>query len=209
MTAGSNEWKNAIEWEKNWWDDCANTHHEEEKQLVYAEKIGLTRKPTPKTPYNFDLNGESVLDIGGGAVSILLKCVNFSEAVVVDPLLDRHPSWVKDRYKAHGIEVISAKGEDIGDMGKVFDSVLIYNVLEHVEDPEKVIRNAQKLGKIIRFFEWIDTKHNERQGHIHSFHRNQFDNWLKGEGKVEMLNKSGCVGKGYFGIFLGDSYAKH
>ena len=176
-----NKWERAIAWEQGWWDDCVNTHHEEEKQLVYAEKIGLVRKPTPKTPYNFDFNNESVLDIGGGAVSILLKCVNFSEAIVVDPLLDRHPSWVGERYKAHGIGTVCAKGEDIGDMGKVFDNILIYNVLEHCEDPEKIISNARKLGKIIRIFEWVETRVNE--GHIHSLSVLDLNRWLDGEGK--------------------------
>lgn len=200
------DWEKAQDWEMAWHDNCINSFHEEEKQLVYAEKMGLVRKPTPKTPVNFDLGGISVLDIGGGAYSLLLKCVNFSEATVADPLMHRYPKWVLERYKELGVTPLSAKGEDL-ENAKPVDEVWIYNVLEHCEDPYKVVQNAKKLGKIIRFFEWIDTTRGVNVGHIHAFTRDKLNKWLGGEGKVEMFNRSGAVGKGYFGIFLGDNYA--
>lgn len=204
------DWDEAQKWERAWHDNCINSFHEEEKQLVYAEKMGLVRKPTPKTPVNFDLNGASILDIGGGAYSLLLKCVNFAAGtMVVDPLMDKYPKWVLARYEEAGIATEAVRGEDLvkkDEKEPLWDEVWIYNVLEHCEDPEKVIRNAQRLGNIIRFFEWIDTARGVNVGHIHAFHRNQFDNWLNGQGKVEMFNRSGAVGKGYSGIFLGDNY---
>jgi len=205
------EWDLASAWERDWWGDCVNTLYEEEKQMVYAEKMGLTRTPNPKTPYVFDLKGASVLDIGGGATSLLLKCVNFHDSWVVDPLISKHPKWVIDRYKSLGIKSIDLKGEELDkavDMLKwdTFDECLVYNVLEHCEDPKKVIDNAKKLGKIVRLFEWIDTGVGVNSGHIHSFTEQQLNEWLGGQGKTDFIKRGGAVGHAYFGIWKGDNY---
>ena len=202
------DWKSAQKWELNWHSNCVNSFHEEEKQLVYAEKMGLVRKPTPKTPYNFDLEGKNILDIGGGAYSLLLKCVDYSMCCVADPLMDKYPEWVILRYKEAFISPLAIKGEDIlkHNFGSVvFDEVWIYNVLEHCENPEKVIKNARKLGKIVRLFEWVETRINE--GHIHSLSVLDLNKWLGGDGKVELIKRGGAVGKAYYGIFKGDDYA--
>lgn len=210
------EWEKAQEWERNWHDNCINSLYEEEKQIVYAEKMGLTRTPNPKTPYVFDLKGASVLDIGGGATSLLLKCINFktgklgtTRTTVADPLMFKHPKWVAERYICAGIDITDVKGEDIGIWDDPYDEVWIYNVLEHCEDPKKVIDNAKKLGKIIRLFEWIDTSLGINNGHIHSFTEQQLNEWLGGEGKTDIIKRGGANGKAYFGIFKGDNYEKH
>lgn len=198
-------WENAQDWELLWHGNCVNSLNEELKQLVYAEKMGLVRKPTPKTPYNFDLEGASVLDIGGGAYSMLLKCVNFKDSCVVDPLMDKYPQWVRDRYAVMGINTSCSKGEDIAfDPPKCWDECWIYNVLEHCEDPSKVASNARKFGKIVRVFEWVNTAINT--GHLHTLTKENLDAWFGGEGKVEQVNRNGAVGTAYFGIFKGDHF---
>lgn len=199
------KWQDAQAWEQSWHGTCTNSLNEEQKQIVYAEKMGLIRTPTPKTPYNFDLNGEKILDIGGGAYSLLLKCVNYAEGTVVaDPLMDKHPKWVIERYKEVGIEPSNLAGEDILMLNEVFDTVLIYNVLEHVLNPQEIIHNARKVSKVIRIFEWVGTRLNE--GHIHSLKEKDLNEWLGGEGKVEVINRGGAVGKCYYGVFKGDLY---
>ena len=97
----SEAWRRAQAWERDWWGDCLNTYSEEEKQLVYANRMGLVAFHDGKSPYNFDLGGMSVLDIGGGPCSLLLKCVNF-RGKVIDPLC--FPDWVLARYELAGIE---------------------------------------------------------------------------------------------------------
>jgi len=69
-------WQQAQEWEFGWWGNCVNTYGEETKQLLYAARMGLTAFHDGKSPFNFDLGGASVLDIGGGPSSLLLKCTN-------------------------------------------------------------------------------------------------------------------------------------
>ena len=193
-------WSEAQKWEGSWWGTCQNTYGEEEKQLLYANRMGLQNFHNGKSPYNFDLQGKSVIDIGGGPCSILIKCVNVV-GTVIDPL--PLPEWVSERYKLADIKYIRGEGEVCLVNTGHFDEVWIYNVLQHTSDPEAIIKNAKKYGKIIRIFEWVDTVSNE--GHPHILTENKLNEWLGGEGKVEMLNgQANCSGRCYYGIFIGN-----
>jgi len=196
-------WYEDQKWEKDWHGNCVNSLNEELKQLVYARKMGLKMTPNNKTPYNFDLNGKSILDIGGGAYSLLLKCSNFSKATVVDPIV--YPTWIYERYTAANINHHIIAGENINHAEK-YDEVWIYNCLQHTISPDKIISNALKSGNIIRLFEWIDME--ITIGHPQNLTQTGLDLWLGGHGKVEDVNESGCVGKAYYGIFKGERYGQ-
>jgi len=192
------KWNEAQTWEKDWWSTCQNTYGEEMKQLLYAQKIGLKTFHDGKSPFNFDLQGESVLDVGGGPVSLLLKCYNV-KGTVLDPC--DYPAWIAHRYQLAEIAVLKQKAEDVV-VNQVYDEVWIYNVLQHTEDPQRVIQNMRAVAKLIRLFEWIGT--DITPGHPHTFTREQLDAWLGGEGKVERLSsESTCIGTCYYGIFEG------
>jgi len=189
-----NKHKEAQKWEKEWWGNCVNTYGEEMKQFLYAEKMGLNRAPTIKTPYRFDLQGKSVLDIGGGPTSLLLKCENV-KSLVIDPI--NFPKWIWDRYEEAGITFLCMEGEEIPTKDS-FDEVWIYNVLAHCKNPKEIIENARKVSKLIRIFEWIDTP--VGAGHISSLTEKELNEWLEGEGKVEQLTGV-AHGKAYYGVF--------
>ena len=190
-------WEDDQKWEQRWWGDCLNTWGEEQKQRHYAKRMGLTELANSQFSFYYDLGGKSILDIGGGPVSLLLKCVNVGRRVVVDPL--SYPKWIRARYDYAGIVYVQVKGEDIVDTG--FDEVWIYNVLQHVIDPEKIIQNAKRAGKLVRLFEWLEI--GEAPGHPHNLLQDQMDEWLGGIGKVDADVPRG---KEYYGVFLGDSY---
>ena len=117
--------------ERTWWGNCCNTYGEETKQYVYANLMEIKRA------YNsFVLPNISVLDIGGGPVSMMLKCSGLKRGLVVDPI--NYPQWTKDRYKLANIDVKVQSGEDVTETG--FDEVWIYNCLQHTIDPEKLSR---------------------------------------------------------------------
>ena len=81
-----------------------------------------------------------------------------------------------------------------------FDEAWIYNVLQHTENPKKVIENAQRVANTIRIFEWVNTGINI--GHIHNLTESKLNEWLGGYGKVETFNGQwNCYGKAYYGIF--------
>ncbi len=191
-------WNNAQGWEKVWWSNCIKTSFGEElKQLVYAERMGLKFVHDGKTPYTIPCNGKSILDIGGGPSSLLLKVTGASRMVVADPL--EFPLWVYERYRIAGIEVLSVKGEDLHLTG--FDECWIYNTLQHTEDPRKIILNAQRAAKVIRIFEWIDMP--VSPGHLYSLKKEELDTWLGGEGQTDILNnrEKELFGKCYYGAF--------
>ena len=196
-------WNEDQEWEKEWHGDCANSLNEELKQLAYAKRMGLVFTRDSKTPYNLDMRGKSVLDIGGGPYSLLLKAIDFSRAVVADPC--PYPEWVYRRYSALWISTLNSPGEDL-EMDDVFDEVWIYNVLQHVQSPQLIASNARKLSKIIRIFEWIET--GVAPGHPHNLTEANLNEWFGGLGKVEDMAQEGLYGQAWYGIFKGDNYGK-
>lgn len=199
-------WHDDNEWEKKWWGSCANTFWEETKQQVYARKMSLTAESDFGKYPVFNLNGKTVLDIGGGPVSLLLKCKNLGQSAVVDPC--EYPEWVAKRYEYLDIDYHVKPAEDIGTRLQlpVYDEVWIYNVLQHTIDPKLILENALKAGRIIRLFEWIDTDITE--GHPHVLTEEKLNNWLGGEGHIEEIDENGCHGKCYYGVFIGNNYAK-
>lgn len=187
-------WSEAQAWEREWWGSCVNTTDEELKQVVYAGRMGLKFFRGRGTPYNIDMKGASVLDIGGGPVSLLLKCVNV-RGKVIDTL--EFPPWVLARYEAVGIDFGRVQGEDIAEV--YWDECWVYNVLPHVADPEALIHRARCAARLIRIFDWIDTL--PSPGHLSSVSEKQLNTWLKGEGRVELIDEQSCTGKAYYGVF--------
>lgn len=181
--------------EAGWWGDCANTFGEECKQLTYAYRMGLVNVPSGGHWPVYDMAGKGVLDVGGGPASMLLKTTNLGRGVVVDPC--PYPGWVRARYAAHGVEWMQLRGEDW--RGGGFDEVWVYNVLQHVEDPELVIRNARAAGRILRVFEWIEMP--ATIGHPHVLRAADLDAWVGATGRVEEVDENGAVGLAWFGTF--------
>jgi hypothetical protein len=181
----------------SFWGDVSNTYHEEQKQIVYAQRMGLYATYNCAHPPTFFLGGRSVIDIGGGPVSLLLKCAERGRSVVADPA--PYPNWVRRRYEECGIEFWSMEGESDSITGYSFDDAWIYNVLQHVRDPELVIANARSIAKTLRIFEWIET--DPYPGHPQRLEKKSLDAWLGASGFVANLNESGAVGRAYYGVF--------
>ena len=194
----------AQDWERDWWGDCTRTFGEEAKQLTYAHRMGLVNQPSGGHWPVYDLEGKSVLDLGGGPVSMLLKTVNRGNFLaVVDPC--DYPNWVSTRYEEAGIFYYREPAEDFNAFGdgavplKAWDECWIYNVLQHVVDPQAVIAAARRSAKVLRIFEWVETYTNV--GHPHSLHANELNDWIGATGTVGMVNENGAVGLAYWGAF--------
>lgn len=182
---------NDLDYEKGFWDDCTNTFREEMKHFIYGNLMGLTGEH-----FTYDVGGKRILDIGGGPVSMLLKTANLKEGKVCDPI--DYPQWTKDRYAIKNISVQVVGGEDIDESG--WDEVWIYNVMQHSEDPEKIVNNAKKAAKVLRIFEWIDIPPHE--GHPHMLTQENLEKWIGQKGQVtELKGENNCYGKVFYGSF--------
>lgn len=181
--------------ERNWWADCSNMLGEELKQTVYAQYMGLKFHENDGKPYQIDLTGKRVVDIGGGPQSLLLKANGAIRRVVADPC--DYPNWVATRYTETQIDYLKVPGEEIDDdILKEADEVWIYNVLQHVQSPETIIKKAKQAGKI-RIFEWLEAGTNH--AHPHELTKEELDKWLGVDGQVVTLNGIyGCYGKAYY-----------
>lgn len=186
----------AQEWEKEWWGACLHTFGEEVKQLTYAHRMQIPQTSDDGKWPIYDLGGKSVLDIGGGPTSMLLKAINGGHLRVVDPC--PYPPWVLARYEAAGIDYIAEGAErHLSVVG--YDEVWIYNVLQHVVDPQECIETAKAHGKLLRIFEWVDAETNV--GHPHSLSREKLDEWIGGTGTVEEIDENTAYGLAYYGVF--------
>lgn len=185
-----------LNFESNYWGNCCNTFDEEQKHFVYGHFMGLETNH-----YRFVTPKIRILDVGGGPVSMLLKTAELEEGLVVDPL--RYPYWTVLRYGLKNINVKVCSGEDMNERG--WDEVWLYNCLQHTIDPERVIQNCLKAGKLLRVFEWLDIHPHE--GHPHMLTEAGMNKWIGQQGNTVMLNNvSGCTGNAYYGVFPGDAY---
>ena len=183
------EWAEHNKHEKEWWGDCRNTSDEEGKHLEYAKYMGLVNEYAQERAFGarFNMQGRSVLDIGGGPVSLLLKCTNV-KGTVLDPCT--WPQWVMDRYQDAGIRYLESLAE-FAELYEVFDEVWIYNTLQHTWRPDDVIAFAKTHGRLLRVFEWIDTE--VTPGHPHVLTQAYLDEQFYGD------NSRGVVDVGWPG----------
>lgn len=179
-----NKWTNAQNHEAEFWNDCTKTLVEEQKQLFYATRMKLPFVDYPLS--NIDFQGKSVIDVGAGPTSLLLKSHNYSKALAIDPLMDTFPAWVKDRYHSVGIETLASGGEDI-DTNLIFDEAIIYNVLQHTIDPELIAHKLLRVAKTVRVFEWIDVKSDDLHPHILT--EENLNKWFGCKGMIELVHE--------------------
>lgn len=159
-------WEKAQQSERDWWGTEPQPHWQEEitKQETYARLMGL--------PYDLNMGTKTILDVGCGPVSMLLRA-RHGGAVGVDPLLMSEET--KAKYVAANVALHLCKAEDFEPGGR-FDEGWLYNCLQHVDDPNKVMAMLLRSVDSVRIFEWIDIAPYE--AHPHMLTVKQFERWL-------------------------------
>jgi ubiquinone/menaquinone biosynthesis C-methylase UbiE len=188
------EWNSCQKYERESWGDnifVTPTNGEVIKQNTYAKLLNLTENE------NFDqidAGGKTILDVGCGPTSLLLRTKNFKKAVGVEPLF--YSEKVNQEYLKHNIELIAIPAEEMDFTENQFDEVWMYNVLQHTYDPTLILNKCFKYGKTIRIFEWLDIPPHE--GHPHEFTQEYFEKTLNlkpNEFKIVKLSTKELVGK--------------
>ena len=144
------EWEKATEFESDWWglEPTEKWAQEVEKQGMYAKYMGL--------PEDLDLgNPTTVLDVGCGPTSMLLRANRHgAHAIGVDPLPVSQKTL--EKYAAANVEFRNNKAEDFDETTAQVDEAWLYNVLQHTEDPKKILEKVSRCAKKVRIFEWRD-----------------------------------------------------
>jgi glycosyltransferase involved in cell wall biosynthesis len=159
-------WEQAQHYERDWWGTEPHKRWEEEiaKQKTYARLMGL--------PVDLNMGNTTILDVGCGPVSMLLRATHGGSAGV-DPLLMSDET--KAKYAAADVALYNDKAEDF-EPKKHFDEGWMYNCLQHVDDPNKVMAMLLRSVDSVRIFEWIDLPVCE--GHPQMLTVEQFERWL-------------------------------
>jgi glycosyltransferase involved in cell wall biosynthesis len=159
-------WEMAQQYERDWWGTKPQPHWQEEiaKQETYARLMGL--------PPDLNMGSKTILEVGCGPVSMLLRAQH-GGALGVDPLLMSEET--KAKYAGAKIALHHGKAEEF-EPEKRYDEGWIYNCLQHVEDPNKVMAMLLESVDCVRVFEWIDLPIYE--GHLHMLTVEQFERWL-------------------------------
>jgi hypothetical protein len=142
-----------------------------------------------------DLKNKKILEIGPARISALLYCDNYDYSYIVEPTTyDDTDVLYKDK-KITFIKEIYEECES-----PIVDEIWLFNVLQHILDPDLFINKCKKNAKIIRFFEPINTPIEVH--HPHSFTYDDYKKYF-GEsvkyykGSTEIYHTADCV----YGIY--------
>jgi hypothetical protein len=140
---------------------------------------------------NLDLNNKTILEIGPARVSALLYCNNYGPSFIVEPTkyddtehlyINKDITFIRDLY------------EDCE--SPIVDEIWLFNVLQHIQNPDLFIDKCKKSAKIIKFFEPINTPIETH--HPHSFTFDDYVNYFGDsvklyEGSTETFHTADCV----------------
>lgn len=113
-----------------------------------------------------DLGGLNVIEIGPADFPALNECRGDGLLVVVEPL----PSEILERIcKEKGIELINVPFEEAEiKIPAGTTEIWLFNVMQHIIDPDKFIERAKNTADRIRFFEPIDQPVTEYHPHTYT-----------------------------------------
>ena len=138
------------------------SHHQDLRIEAYITATNVIAKYFG-IDYKKDFKDKVIVQVGAGPKgSILSTEGNFKRGIVIEPLIDRWPSNIREDYEKVGIEIIAAPYEDL-DIDEQVDETWFFNVVQHVLDPKEQLELAKKTSKVVRVFESIgsvtDTAH--------------------------------------------------
>ena len=114
-----------------------------------------------------DLKGKDVVEIGPADFPALSHCINAGEgSLIIEPM----PS---EYLKRSGFKINTGLAEDTEYKA---DEVWLFNILQHVMNPYKIVERAKRQASVIRFFEPINYGVNDC--HPWNLTIDMFNNWF-------------------------------
>ena len=134
--------------------------------------------------------GKKILDLGCATGEY---CITLEEMGFECTGADINPQYVEEACKK-GVNAIVAKGDDLDFEDRSFDTVLLFEVLEHVKNPQNLLKEAKRVAKknvLItvpncgQLYELstfnLTYEHVLEKDHINFFTKNDLENLIAGE----------------------------
>lgn len=128
------------------------TFHTETFEEGYAHYNDSYRQYFQHLGIVYDLQNKNIVEIGPADFPALAYCINRGNSCfIIEPMPSEH-------LKRFSIFILAMMAEDA-----IYeaDEVWLFNVLQHVVDPYKIVERAKAQSKVIRFFEPINYGTNE------------------------------------------------
>jgi len=134
-------WELAQDYEKNWWTSKVN-----ELDLEFYERFAKDITAILQPYLKIEANTH-ILEIGSGAAGIITY-LKSDYRYAIDPLENIYSSIEKfTRIRDKQVKYFNVKAEEISFEDNFFDLIIMDNVLDHCEDPAKVISQIQRVTK--------------------------------------------------------------
>ncbi len=187
------------------------------KQFDYEEKIwGLA--PVKLSPFYIqglklqytledllDRKGK-ILDIGCGAGNMAKGIKYYRPDLEIYGIDISEKAIQIAKHRSQGIQFILGKGEQLPYKDNFFDAIVMYDVLEHIEKPEKILQEVQRVLKengIVHIFSPLDGQpwsfytlvprlaaiKNAQTGHVQMFSDKNFKKLLTANGFIVLKKR--------------------
>lgn len=123
--------------------------------------------------FNFSVLNKKILEIGPGVYACLLFCNNIKNCAIIESM--EFPKNIQKIYKEKGIKIYQNPVENLNFKAE-FDEVWVFNVMQHIWNPNVFIEKLKNCSNKILFFEPINTELNEE--HVYSYTKEDFENYF-------------------------------
>ncbi len=135
-------WEIAQKSEKEYWNEYTQDALLKEELERHKKKAEVLEKEW-KSFLNITKKTR-ILQIGSGPEDVIMH-LKTGEKYAIDPLADFYKEKFKLDYK--NLKFMQARGENLPFKDNFFDIVILANVLDHVESPEKVLSEIKRVLK--------------------------------------------------------------
>lgn len=132
-------WEEAQKKELEWWVGWQS------RETPEFGKGGLSRYNEYFRVFGSYFSKESILDVGGGAFPIACWIKDCERLVAVDPLNTEFAA--KGFERNTGVEYIDGMAEELPFADSSFDQVLLFNMLDHLDDWKAAVREAVRVAR--------------------------------------------------------------